>query len=269
MRTKLLLATSLATLNLGGTPTPAPRDTSTWPAGMKCLVESYPTHLCDGSPDAIIWCDGTKMAWSDGATRTDLADMLAHADLKDQMAMRYAPGPIKAAPPKDHDPGRVRYEPLFRKMYGDSAKAVGAKTTTITWMPQTRGNSLRVTKVNDVHKRLEAVGRELDARSNKSRKIASDTAGTFVWRSIKGTNRVSMHSFAIAIDVGVPFADYWAWTKPGEDGLLTWRNRIPWEIAEVFERHGFIWGAKWYHFDSMHFEYRPELLHPDCIEATR
>lgn len=28
----------------------------------------------------------------------------------------------------------------------------------------------------------------------------------------------------------------------------------------AFERHGFIWGAKWYHYDSMHFEYRPELL---------
>jgi peptidoglycan L-alanyl-D-glutamate endopeptidase CwlK len=28
----------------------------------------------------------------------------------------------------------------------------------------------------------------------------------------------------------------------------------------IFENHGFIWGGKWYHFDTMHFEYRPELL---------
>jgi hypothetical protein len=28
----------------------------------------------------------------------------------------------------------------------------------------------------------------------------------------------------------------------------------------VFEKHGFIWGGKWYHYDTMHFEYRPELL---------
>ena len=27
-----------------------------------------------------------------------------------------------------------------------------------------------------------------------------------------------------------------------------------------FETHGFIWGGKWYHYDTMHFEYRPELL---------
>ena len=26
------------------------------------------------------------------------------------------------------------------------------------------------------------------------------------------------------------------------------------------ERHGFIWGGKWYHYDTLHFEYRPGLL---------
>ncbi|WP_265937085.1 M15 family metallopeptidase [Aliarcobacter butzleri] len=28
----------------------------------------------------------------------------------------------------------------------------------------------------------------------------------------------------------------------------------------MFEKYGFIWGGRWYHFDTMHFEYRPELL---------
>ena len=55
------------------------------------------------------------------------------------------------------------------------------------------------------------------------------------------------------------FADYWEWAK-GKDGKVVWKNRVPAAIGEIFERHGFIWGAKWYHFDSMHFEYRPELI---------
>ncbi|MGC1959145.1 MAG: M15 family metallopeptidase, partial [Pseudolabrys sp.] len=38
------------------------------------------------------------------------------------------------------------------------------------------------------------------------------------------------------------------------------RNRIPIEIVRIFEKQGFIWGGYWYHFDTMHFEYRPELL---------
>jgi peptidoglycan LD-endopeptidase CwlK len=32
------------------------------------------------------------------------------------------------------------------------------------------------------------------------------------------------------------------------------------EIVAIFEKHGFIWGGKWYHYDTMHFEYRPELM---------
>ncbi len=32
------------------------------------------------------------------------------------------------------------------------------------------------------------------------------------------------------------------------------------EIVRIFEKHGFIWGGRWYHYDTMHFEYRPELV---------
>jgi len=45
-----------------------------------------------------------------------------------------------------------------------------------------------------------------------------------------------------------------------KDGRIVWKNRIRPAIGEIFERNGFIRGAKWYHFDSMHFEYRPELI---------
>jgi len=31
-------------------------------------------------------------------------------------------------------------------------------------------------------------------------------------------------------------------------------------ILFLFEKYGFIWGGKWFHYDTMHFEYRPELL---------
>ena len=31
-------------------------------------------------------------------------------------------------------------------------------------------------------------------------------------------------------------------------------------IVKVFEKYGFIWGGRWYHYDTMHFEYRPEFL---------
>ena len=54
------------------------------------------------------------------------------------------------------------------------------------------------------------------------------------------------------------FSDYWYWRPHGAS--ILYRNRMPPEIVTIFEKHGFIWGGKWYHFDTMHFEFRPELL---------
>jgi hypothetical protein len=85
------------------------------------------------------------------------------------------------------------------------------------------------------------------------------SAGTYLCRPIAATDRISVHAYGAAIDINVQFSDYWLWAK-AKDGNFAWRNRIPGQIAEIFERHGFIWGAKWHHFDTMHFEYRPEII---------
>jgi len=45
--------------------------------------------------------------------------------------------------------------------------------------------------------------------------------------------------------------------------MLKQASQIPIQIVRIFEKHGFIWGGYWYHYDTMHFEYRPELLLPE------
>ena len=90
--------------------------------------------------------------------------------------------------------------------------------------------------------------------------------GTFQWRVIAGTQRLSNHSFGIALDINVPRSHYWRNAKPNADGRYEYRNAVPYAIVEVFEKHGFIWGGRWYHYDTMHFEYRPELLRCACEE---
>ena len=236
------------------------------PPEMRCLQEAYPEHICGSKPGALIWCDGTEMPWDDGRAKADHDTLLDEADLHDQMVQRYPLGADYQVPPAvNFEPGRIRHEPFFRKMYGDSAAAVGSSLVTVEWMPRHTRKRLRVTSVNGVDEKLRAVSAELQRLPPKVRQVVESTSGTFNWRVIRGTKRLSMHSFAIAIDVGVPSADYWKWRKPGPDGLLAYRNRIPLEIVEVFEKHGFVWGGKWYHFDTMHFEYRPELLHPACV----
>jgi hypothetical protein len=107
------------------------------------------------------------------------------------------------------------------------------------------------------------VSLELDELLSKSMlQYVSKPAGTFNWRQIQGTRRLSAHAYGIAVDINVDKTHYWRWEEAR--GVTGYKNTIPYEIVEVFEKHGFIWGGKWYHFDTMHFEYRPEFFVPGC-----
>lgn len=211
------------------------------------LAAAYPQVTADGSK-AIRFADGTTMTVDDGREWNTYGELLDNADLVDQLSTPYPPGCPVRVPEKNEDPGRVRYDPFFVQIYGSSAKAVSAKLTSVPWF----GSSLQVTTVNGVDKKVKEIADELAGRKEWL-KYLTTPGGGFNWRPIKNTNRRSVHSYGIAVDINVKQSDYWL-----NGG--TYRNRIPCEIAEVFEKHGFVWGAKWFHFDTMHFEYRPELL---------
>ena len=236
------------------------------PPRMKCLVESYPDHLCGGDATHVFWCNGDKMLWDDGKAKADHDTLLNTADLEDQLAQPYPLGADFPMPlPVNYEPGRVRNTAFFLKMYGETESAMRQTLTRINWLPSTDNRSIRVTKVNKVHEKLAAVSADIEKLSPALQKAAGDTSGPFYWRNIKGTERKSMHSFAIAFDIGLKDAYYWRWAKPDANGMRKYKNKMPIEIVEIFENHGFIWGGKWFHFDTPHFEYRPELLHPDCV----
>jgi hypothetical protein len=88
------------------------------------------------------------------------------------------------------------------------------------------------------------------------------------WRRIAGTDSLSLHSYGAAIDI-LPRSyhrkqAYWRWAKVNfsEWYSLPYSQRFtpPELFIEAFENHGFVWGGKWFYFDSIHFEYRPEIL---------
>jgi uncharacterized membrane protein YedE/YeeE len=66
--------------------------------------------------------------------------------------------------------------------------------------------------------------------------------------------------FGIAIDIAAAHSHYWLRTKPGAVAISLIKMRFPGEIVRIFEAHGFIWGGTWHHYDTMHFEYRHELV---------
>ena len=96
--------------------------------------------------------------------------------------------------------------------------------------------------------------------------VASATG--FNYRPIAGTASLSFHSYGFAIDLtpasyrGKEVYWRWAWDRNDEWFSLPYEKRymIPERVVDIWERHGFVWGGKWFFFDSMHFEYRPEIL---------
>lgn len=222
------------------------------------LIQAYPDQLSHVDGNYLVWRDGTRMVIDDGVAK-DQETRLDQGDIEDMLAQLYPIGRCSyAAPAEGFDPGRVRDEVFLRAMYGQSEGEVAAQLVTIDWF----GTPLRVTTINGVDQALLAVRDELARLPAAMHPVFERTAGTFNWRPVAGTDRLSVHSFGAAIDLNVAFADYWLWGSPTgrEADVPPYRNRVPAEIVEVFERHGFIWGGKWYHFDTMHFEYRPELL---------
>ena len=248
----LCIASSACALSLAAHPPP---DDSA------CLIAAYPEHVCGFAAGYLLGCDGALIRWEDGQETREYEKMLDRADLSDQMATRYWLGDFKRRPELNEDPGRARSEALFKMMYGASAEAVRATLEQVEWLPERGGRTLRFTGVNGAAEALRRVSEELHALGPALEEAIVKDSGTFVWREIKGTERrLSMHSFAIAVDVGVSISDYWRWSEPDREGRYLYKNRMPAHVVEVFERHGFIWGGKWYHYDTMHFEYRPELI---------
>ena len=174
---------------------------------------------------------------------------------------QYQSGSLVNPPARNFDPGRIRNEDFFEKVYGSSESEVKRHLTEITWCPKLVGQKITVTSINGIDKKLVQISKELDEHP-ELKKYLTDIGGTFTWRNIAGTNRHSMHSYGMTIDINTAYSDYWQWNCKcsNEDAPVTYKNRIPQLIVDIFEKNGFIWGGKWYHYDTMHFEYRPELI---------
>jgi D-alanyl-D-alanine carboxypeptidase len=227
------------------------------------LVASYPATVAGHDGAFLTLKNGTRFRISDGRTGKTFQELLESPDIDDMFFARYPAIAATSAEPKhpdiNSDPGRVRFAPLFAAMYGDCRKNEVAKNLrAIRWLPKHGGGSVKVTTVNGVADALERVSRALDELPGNLAKFLVPAAGTYSCRTVAGSRAISMHAYGAAIDINTKHADYWRWA--GDRAAPRWRNRIPVAIVRIFETHGFIWGGAWYHYDTMHFEYRPELL---------
>lgn len=224
---------------------------------------AYPGIVADTEGNRITLTTGEVFTFDDGKAK-DFDELIEAPDMEDQLSQQYPLGDESfAAPIKNFDPGRIRNEAFFKAVYGASKQEVAKNLVPVIWMPQSSGQTVMISKVNGANTQLEKISKELDALPDHFKKFLLKIGGTFNWRPIAGTNRLSTHSYGIAIDINPDMSSYWRWDK-----VYSYNNKIPREIVEIFERNGYIWGGKWYHYDTMHFEYRPELLPTTPIELS-
>lgn len=213
---------------------------------VQALMDNYPC-IINFENNQLVFADSTTLVYDDMRTKTQ-EEALDDADVEDMFRESYQKIEIPT-----NDAGRIRSDALFRKLYGSTSAEVSKNLVSVSWCPKNVGQTVKFTRLYGAADSLSVVSRELDERPEFAKYLKS--ASTVNWRVIAGTERLSAHSFGIAIDICVEYSNYWRWSRSGD-----YENRIPLEIVEIFERHGFIWGGRWKHYDTMHFEFRPELL---------
>ncbi|HPS87589.1 MAG TPA: M15 family metallopeptidase, partial [Spirochaetota bacterium] len=119
-------------------------------------------------------------------------------------------------------------------------------------------------------KSIDSKVRQLEKGDTEVRSFLKNirSVQSFNWRKIAGSGHRSNHSYGIAIDILPKKYNektiYWSWEQEkNEDWMLLPQSSLwapPDSIVKIFLEEKFIWGGHWDRYDTMHFEYRPELI---------
>jgi len=134
------------------------------------------------------------------------------------------------------------------------------------------GKSTRVHK--DIQQKFTVVEERIKAAAKIDSAIQTwiNNLGSlegYGWRNIAETQSRSYHSYGLAVDL-LPKSlggkqTYWLWTSKNRNDWwnASYKERYhpPEAVIKIFESYGFVWGGKWVMFDTMHFEYRPEVFY--------
>ena len=165
------------------------------------------------------------MPFGEGRPDKPLQELLDHPDVADMFHWTYVFNGGAMPASLESDPGRVRNEAFFEKMYGACVKAppracasvkcaAAAPIKTVPWVPGLSGGSMQASPVNGVEEKLRLVSQELEALGPSYAKYLVPSGGSYVPRCIAGTTRLSVHSFAIAFDINPQYGGYWQYGLP-------------------------------------------------------
>ncbi len=303
-------------------------DVSGLSSADKCIhiFNAYPGAIADYSVqlNRVVFLNGHVMDCDDGQ-KYDLQNdqsfqkQMANVDLSDVLIQGYPETYSAPLYEKNYSPGRFRNDQLFINTYvninslsnnhlqrsasntlvEDDLKFLARSLKNDIVKVNFLGFNINMNQRNGAASALSRVSQRLEKDFPKSAtwlKTTRNMSGGYNMRFISGTNRLSSHSWGIAVDFTLKnatsdlkwFDSYWKWvslcapslkcnparTDKGAnerrdlaEELLAVQiypqnfDHFPPEVVQVFADEGFIWGGHWHHFDTMHFEYRPEFFY--------
>lgn len=229
---------------------------------LLCLMLAYNDYIKDVCMDEhgfiyLVTRSNRKILYDDKNVKGD-EEKLNSPDLQDMLEDIYSLDSIDCVVEDRKNPGRIRVYPLLNEVYGYSQINVENSLETILTPYGTISFNGQNGAAKALKSALETAKSYEKEQNPKIIQFVLPIMGTFNYRYIQGTGRLSPHSFGIAIDLNKSNSDYWKWAKK-EDATKRIAS-YPKELVKAFEDNGFVWGGKWAKFDILHFEYRPEII---------
>ncbi len=280
----LLFLASVCAWTQGVSLFPPPGAEGTGERELKALAAAYPDRISkmeQRQGDWAVQVDGQWFAWAHGRILPESRS----AAWETYSRYRFYPYSLEWLPPlpKLDDETAARLSKILQDMRVKPPRRSDAFLDSLFDAGSRARTESRITTVDflgfsvRVHERiaapLQAVVSEIQARAKVDPDVTLFLRGLseidgFNYRDVAGTLSRSYHSYGLALDL-IPRSyrgkdTYWRWAAektapwwsiPYEDRWL-----VPAGVVSAFERQGFVWGGKWLFFDTMHFEYRPEIF---------
>lgn len=224
---------------------------------VAALQRAYPDLIYSVSRNTMRLMSNRTIVIDD-RRRKDFGERLHDADIEDQLWQVYPLGKCHTGRRANFDPGLIRSQEFLRLAYGINEHQVKRYTTMVDWF----GTQVRFSTRNGAADALRRVRDQLMQLPENYRGTLKSPERTMEWKTLPDSEQLDVHSFAIAIDLKTEPGDSWRRLHDGMNRPVYGRfnNRIPPAVVAIFENNGFIWGGKWNHFETTHFEYRPELI---------
>ena len=207
---------------------------------VNSLFQAYRKYIKDikenKNGDIIFYLkDNTEILWKYKGNN-DLQNIFS-----EKYIVKY---PIKK-PRTNIDPGNYKNQKFLKSIYGKKKEEIKRNFVKIYWLPKTNLKSYFIyfNKNAGAAPALIRISHQLD-------KLPEDLK-----KYIKTVKVDKKDSFGISITLDKKFKNSFK-----DEKKFKFTNRIPEEIIKIFEENDFIWGGRWYHYDTGYFEYRPEFF---------